>query len=153
MKSASILCALLLWWSPAYAEPAEDHWSADLDPAVAANLSIAARMIEAEAYDTALPILRQLSLDAPANADVFNLLGFAQRKTGDLEASARAYERALYLDPDHLGALEYQGELFLTLGDAAAAETNLERLKALCPSPCEETDELADAVSQWRAAQ
>ena len=149
-----VLALLLLFASTApvlLAAPAEDHWSVESDPEIAAAFQKAAALIEAEDFTAALPILRRLSLDDPANADVFNLLGFAHRKTGDLVAGARAYERALYLDPNHRGALEYQGELFLSQGDVAAAEANLARLRALCASPCEETDDLTDAVETWRA--
>ena len=60
--------------------------------------------------------------------------------------------RALYLNPEHLGALEYQGELFLTLGDLKRAEWNLSRLKQLCSVVCEERDDLAEAIEAWRVA-
>ena len=61
--------------------------------------------------------------------------------------------RVLRLSPDHRGALEYQGELHLSRGDIAAAEANLARLAALCPSGCEERADLAKAVVAWKAAQ
>ena len=141
---------LILWATSALALPAEDHWAPDPDSPHAQAYAKAAKLIEAEDYAGALPLLQALALDAPGDADVFNLLGFAYRKTGDLKNSAPAYERALFLKPDHLGALEYQGELFLTLGDVAAAEANLARLRGLCPSPCEETDELAEAIEGAR---
>ena len=137
----------------AYAAPAEDHWSSDMDPKLAEDFLEAGELIVAEEFAAALPILRRLAVDLPANADVFNMLGFAYRKTGDLERSAPNYERALHLNPNHLGALEYQGELFLMLGDLPAAEANLARLKRLCASPCEERDELTEAIRTWTSAQ
>jgi len=60
------------------------------------------------------------------------------------------YERALWLDPDHRGALEYQGELFLLLGDVDKAEANLAHLEKVCPDDCEEAEELAEAIALWR---
>ena len=133
------------------AAPSEDHWTREVAPADAAALEEAQALIAAERFAEALPALEALAEDLPAEAEVFSLLGFAHRKLGDLAASAAAYERALHLDPDHLGALEYQGELFLTLGDVAAAEANLARLAALCALPCEEREELAAAIADWRA--
>lgn len=147
----AIFCALLCGF--AFAAPVEDHWSADPDTPYAETYAKAAQMVEAEYYHGALPILRALALDAPGDADVFNLLGFAARKTGDLDAASEAYARALFLKPDHLGALEYQGELFLTKGDIAGARSNLARLNTLCPSPCAETDDLAEAIAAWQVQQ
>lgn len=148
---SAILAALMPM--VAHAAPAEDHWSTDLDPRVAAAFVEAGALIKAERFAAALPVLKGLAVDLPANADVFNMLGFAYRKTGDLDASAPNYERALYLNPDHLGALEYQGELFLMLGDLSAAQANLKRLETLCQTPCEERDELAEAIEDWKARQ
>jgi len=39
------------------------------------------------------------------------------------------YTAALELTPKHLGALEYQGELFIALGDLESAAQNLEKNK------------------------
>lgn len=137
--------------SHAYAAPAEDPWGSttlgqDLPKYAEANA-----LIEAEHYAKALPVLIGLSNEQPDIADVWSLLGFAYRKTGDLEQSGKAYNRALGLDPNHRGALEYQGELFLMLGDVERAEANLERLEKLCRSGCEELDELAAEIALWRA--
>ena len=48
--------------------------------------------------------------------------GFASRKLGDYAASEVAYDKALAIDPKHKGALEYKGELFLTLGNLGRQE-------------------------------
>ncbi|MFK7944523.1 MAG: tetratricopeptide repeat protein [Paracoccaceae bacterium] len=150
MRSVPFLMSVLVCTS-VLALPAEDHWGADPNTPFAQNLAKAAEMIEAELYSGALPLLKELAEQEPGNADVFNLLGFAYRKTGDLNRSAPAYERALFLNPDHLGALEYQGELFLQLGDVARARANLDRLGDLCPSSCEEKEELSAAIAAWRS--
>lgn len=152
MRTALFIALLLLAPLSVHAAPAENHWNAEIDANGAASLAEAARMIDSEDFASALPILQRLALDFPAEADVFNLLGFAHRNLDDLAASGRAYGRALFLMPTHLGALEYQGELFLTLGDVVAAEANLAKLETLCPATCEERDELAEAIAAWRAA-
>ena len=47
------------------------------------------------------------------HADVYNLLGFSLRKSGDLETAYTFYKKALDFDPEHKGALEYLGELYV----------------------------------------
>jgi tetratricopeptide (TPR) repeat protein len=103
--------------------------------------------IEAEDWAGALALLRPILAAAPNDADALNLAGYASRKAGDLDAAASHYAAALRADPDHLGALEYQGELFLERGDRAAAEANLARLVALCGA-CEEQADLAAALAR-----
>jgi tetratricopeptide (TPR) repeat protein len=44
-------------------------------------------------------------------ADVYNLMGFRLRKTGDYLMSLTCYTKALELQPDHKAAREYIGEL------------------------------------------
>jgi tetratricopeptide (TPR) repeat protein len=85
------------------------------------------------------------------HADVYNLLGFSQRKSGDLKQAATFYAKALDFNPDHKGALEYQGEMFLELGDIEKAKTNLAMLARLCPTGCEEREDLAKAVAMKAA--
>lgn len=152
MKMPGVVAVLIGLPLAAQALPAEDHWTPEADPAAVAALEDSKRLIEAEAFADALVILERLASELPQNADVFNLLGFAHRKTGNLAVSGAHYERALYLKPDHLGALEYQGELYLLEGRLDDALANLNRLQAICASPCEETDELAEAIRIWQSA-
>ncbi len=58
----------------------------------------------------------------------------------------QAYERALKLDPQHAGALEYQGELFVILGEPDKARANLVLIEAICGTGCEEYVDLAEAI-------
>lgn len=144
--------ALLLFFAAdVCAAPAEDHWGSASQTSSPAAYMKAKALIEAARYDEALPVLIGLSEEQPGFADAWSLLGFAYRKTGDLEQSGLAYRRALGMDPYHRGALEYQGELFLMLGEIAKAEANLARLDAICASQCEELDELAAEIAAWRA--
>lgn len=94
----------------------------------------------------ALPILTAVTNTEPQNADAWNLLGFASRKSGDLDAAGVAYGRALEINPDHLGALEYQGEMYLELMQPDLAKANLAKLQALC-GDCEEAEDLAQALA------
>ncbi len=98
-------------------------------------------------YEAAVKALQGLT-ESVHHADLYNLLAFSLRKLKRYDEAARWYKEALYYDPGHRAALEYQGELFLATGDRAAAEKNLELLKLLChPSGCEEHDKLARALT------
>ena len=62
------------------------------------------------------------------------LTWFHIKKVEKYEQSEAAYERALKLNPQHKGALEYMGELYITLGENIKAKELLTRLKKVCPS-------------------
>jgi len=138
MKHLLFLLALVLGSSTAIAAGYYD-----LDE----ELESAAQLIDNEQYKQAIGKLKDAIKSDADNADAWNLLGYASRKKGDLEKSADAYSKALSLDPEHKDALEYQGELFLMLGDRAAAEGNLVKLKALCPDGCEQAELLMKAIA------
>jgi tetratricopeptide (TPR) repeat protein len=111
-----------------------------------ALMETARASIDAEDYGAAIATLGEVIVIEPQNADALNLMGFAQRKSGMLDAAQGYYQAALAIDPNHLGALEYQGELFIMLGDIAAAEANLAKLAAACGA-CEEHADLAEALA------
>lgn len=102
-------------------------------------------MVDEGSYAAALPKLATLVQNDPGNADAWNLLGFTYRKLGQLDDSDAAYLKVLAINPNHLGALEYQGELFLTQGKVEAAKANLAKLQGLCGT-CEEAEDLAKAL-------
>ena len=54
------------------------------------------------------------------------------------------------LEPRHLGALEYQGELFLMRGEVGKAEANLRRIDGICVFGCDEERDLEAAIKDWR---
>jgi tetratricopeptide (TPR) repeat protein len=83
-------------------------------------------------------------------ADAFNQLGYAHRKLNKLPEARAHYAKALEINPDHRGALEYQGELFLMLDDLKSAEANLARLDKLCFFGCAEYSELKKAIAEYK---
>jgi len=101
--------------------------------------------IKAKKYDAALTELKVLVVSYPT-ADVYSLLGHALWKTGDPTQGMTYYNKALALDPSHKGALEYQGELFVELGQIDKAKENLKKLGHLCWFGCEEEDDLKEAI-------
>ena len=104
-------------------------------------------LIGRQDYEGALADLRDLAQDNQ-QADVYNLLGFTLRKTGDYRTSLTYYTKALEFEPDHKAAREYLGELYVETGDMAKANDQLARLTTLCPNGCEERDDLAKAIAQ-----
>ena len=82
--------------------------------------------------------------------DVYNYLGYSFRKINDLEKAAFYYEKALVLSPKHKGALEYQGEMFLTLGQLEKAESNLKKLEKICFLGCEEEKMLKESILKFK---
>ena len=121
------------------------------NPAAADPLALARARIQAKQWPAAIEELRKLN--APANADWNNLMGYAQRKQAapDLAAAQRYYDAALRINPRHLGALEYAGELALMKGELPVAEARLAALDKACNGRCEEFDDLKKAVASYKA--
>ena len=105
-------------------------------------------LIAAEKFQEAIAPLHSAEKSAGNDADIQNLLGFVHRKIGKLDAAGVYYQRALEIDPKHKGALEYQGELFLMLGDKGAARANLAKLDKICWLGCSEYDDLKKAIAE-----
>lgn len=120
------------------------------DSAASPDFARLKSMVDAGDYADALPALQALDTRTPDNPDVLNLIGFSLRKTGHAERALDFYNRALALKPDHLGANEYLGELYLELKQPAMAKQRLEVLRQACGS-CEEFTELQAKIDQAAA--
>jgi len=119
--------------------------------AVDPNFSQAKAMIEARNYAPALPLLQQVVARDPKNADAYNLLGYATRRSGNPNGSLQYYNQALQIDPKHLGAHEYVGEAYLMLDQPQQAEQHLARLNSLCVFGCTEYRMLKAAIADYKA--
>jgi len=118
---------------------------------VDANFARAKAMIEARDYKNALPLLQQVVAKDPRNADAYNLMGYATRKSGDPNGSLQYYQQALAIDARHIGAHEYIGEAYLMLDRPAEAEQHLARLDTLCVFGCTEYRMLKTAIANYKA--
>jgi tetratricopeptide (TPR) repeat protein len=112
----------------------------------APDLTSVRAKIDAKDYAGALAELRGLAEDNQ-QADVYNLMGYTLRKTGDYRTSLTYYTKALELQPDHRAAREYLGELYVETGEMAKAEEQVSSLKQLCPSGCEELEDLQEVIA------
>ncbi|MGH6879346.1 tetratricopeptide repeat protein [Hypericibacter sp.] len=118
----------------------------------AQQYAAAKKLVDAQQYNEAIPLLNQLVAENPADADALNLLGFSHRKLGHQNKALGYYEKALATMPNHLGANEYLGELYLEMKDLPHAEERLAVLQKACTS-CEEYTELKEKIADYKAKQ
>ena len=107
-------------------------------------------LIDDDKYDQAIPILQKLIQDKGAYADALNLLGYSYRKSGDQKDALDYYNQALSMEPKHLGANEYLGELYLEMKQPDKAKERLAVLKAACGN-CTEYKTLEAKINQFTA--
>jgi tetratricopeptide (TPR) repeat protein len=112
----------------------------------APDLTSVRAKIKAKDYKGALAELTPI-LASHQHADVYNLMGFSLRKTGDYSQSYTFYRKALDFNPEHKSALEYLGELYVETGQIEKARENVALLKKLCPNGCEELEDLEQAIA------
>ena len=98
----------------------------------------------------AIKYLLKAAKTSPDNPDVYNLLGFSHRKLDKLEESFMYYNRALKLNPRHLGANEYIGELYLRNYNLNKAEEHLKILDDICFFGCDEYDDLKESIEEYK---
>jgi Flp pilus assembly protein TadD len=129
-------------------------WAADTAPPPGAktdNLSAARAQITQKNWPGAVAELKKVN--ETGSADWNNLMGYSLRKsaTPDYAAAETFYNEALRLNPQHRGALEYSGELYLITNDLPKAESRLAALDKACTLPCEEYTELKKSVARYKA--
>jgi Flp pilus assembly protein TadD len=117
------------------------------------NIVAARKAIEAKDYKGAVGYLTKAVQEVPKEADAHSMLGFSYRKLGNFDKSMEHYQTALKLDPTHLSAHEYLGELYLDMNQLPNAEKQLAALKKQCPffGKCEEYDDLKEAIDKYKA--
>jgi len=118
--------------------------------AVDPDYARAEKAIQAKDWTTAIDLLTQVAGRDEKNADVYNYLGYAERNRGNLDLAFKHYERALALDPKHLGAREYLGETYLLTGNLPKAEEQLAALDKLCFFSCSEYRELKEKIADFK---
>jgi tetratricopeptide (TPR) repeat protein len=101
-------------------------------------------------FQGAVSHLNNVLVSQPNNPDVLNLMGFSKRKMGDQTAAMEFYDKALSLQPNHIGANEYLGELYLELKLPAKAQERLDVLQQACGN-CEEYGELKEKIEKYKS--
>lgn len=123
--------------------------SSSSSSSAASKYKLASAKVDAGKYDAAIDILEGIVDDNPKNADAWNLLGYSYRKKGDYGDALEYYEKALKLKPNHVGANEYMGELYLEMKDLPKAEERLAVLTKAC-NGCEEQKELEEKIADFK---
>ena len=94
----------------------------------------AENLINNKDFKSAIKVLNELISEDPngyTKADLYNYLGFATRKQSnpDYELAENYYLKALELNNNHVGALEYLGELYFETDRRDEALVLLDRIK------------------------
>ena len=111
--------------------------------------SRAIKFIDQERFFEAKKVLKAYTKSKPEDSYGWTLRALilcSERKLGGLEKAEQLYEKALTLDSNNKAALEYQGELFAQTNRPLLAESNLAKLKILCPDSCEEVEQLGSYI-------
>jgi tetratricopeptide (TPR) repeat protein len=152
------VAALLSCGVPHFAQAAGSSSSDTTDtpsptatPSSSSAYDTALNKINAGDYQGAIPLLQQSIAQDPNNADALNELGFSLRKTGNLQDSLAAYQKALALNPGHVDANEYLGELYLQMKRPDLAQKQLDVLAKLCPSGCEQRSDLQEQLAAFKS--
>ena len=118
-------------------------------PAEDPNFTAGVKEIKAQNYAAAIPLLEAVVAKDDKNANAYNWLAYAIRKTGDPNRAIPIYHKALALDAKHRGAHEYIGEAYLALDNVAKAKEHLVALDKLCRLSCEQYRDLKKAVEAY----
>ena len=117
---------------------------------------LAEKHIYNKKYDKSLKLLKKLTKRedlGTRRADIYNLLGFSYRKleNPELDKSFAAYMMALEIDPEHVGAHEYLGELYLMRDQKNQAMRMLSKLENLVGKNAEEYKDLLQAIENYQS--
>ena len=112
----------------------------------------AKKLIYKKNYAKGLKILKDIENENPfgySKADLYNYMGFASRKQKDPDYinAENYYLKALSLDADHIGALEYLGELYYETNRADKARSLLEKLSEVAGKDSAEYKELSELLN------
>lgn len=108
------------------------------------------KMIDAKQYQQAIDKLEKALARQPKDADLLNLTAYSHRQLGHYETALDLYQKALEIEPEHRGANEYLGELYLQMGQLEKAKGRLAVLDDACFFGCEEYDELKAAIEKYK---
>ena len=112
----------------------------------------AKKLIYKKEYEKGLKILENIESENPfgyTKADLYNYMGFASRKqkNPNFDNAEGYYLKALSLNEDHIGALEYLGELYFETNREDMARSLLDRLGMLAGKESSEYKELYDLLN------
>ena len=152
MRITSIVAVVLTLGSISTAMAAGSTSSSSRPAAKPSTYQQGVSAVKAGNYGRALGLFEKVVRANPRNADAWNYIGFSHRNLKQLDQALAAYTKALAIDPEHRGANEYLGELYLQTGDLEKARARLKTLDSACIFGCEEYDDLKQAIKKYEAA-
>lgn len=99
------------------------------DPVMEVILQMAKAKFQEEEYRNSLALFSLLTTLKPSSGDYWFRLGIAAQKSGDIALALRAYETAIELNPDLIGARLFSIECYLHNKDKEAAAKMLQEVK------------------------
>ena len=96
-------------------------------------------------YEEALALLD--TLKQPNTAKALNYRGYATRKLGRTDEGIGYYLQSVKLDPHYAQVREYLGEAYVIKGRLDLAQEQLQSIKSICSTTCEEYKDLAEAIA------
>jgi tetratricopeptide (TPR) repeat protein len=142
----------LIFSSLAFSAGTNNSASDDQGTSVTKDFKNAQKLIYSKKYEKAIDILISLEDKKPigfSKADLYNYLGFATRKKNNpnYEDAEEYYLSALSIDANHIGALEYLGELYIETDRLGQAEELLTKLGTVAGENSVEYKELFDLLN------
>jgi tetratricopeptide (TPR) repeat protein len=142
----------LIFSSLAFSAGTNNSASDDQGTSVTKDFKNAQKLIYSKKYEKAIDILISLEDKKPigfSKADLYNYLGFATRKKNNpnYEDAEEYYLLALSIDANHIGALEYLGELYIETDRLGQAEELLTKLGVVAGKNSVEYKELFDLLN------
>ncbi len=93
----------------------------------------AVQALEAGKYSRAVEICKEHLRKEPSSVSGRLTYALALHRAGQVRSSAEQFHEVLALDPDHLVALKYLGDIEFAEGDEVAAVANYERILVIDP--------------------
>ncbi len=118
---------------------------------VEARLDLARLDLDAAAPDNAERHIELVLRQRPTLAEAHFLHGRVALRRGAAEEAAVAFEEALYLDPEHAGALYNLGRAYAAAGGHAEARASLETFAALSTARRQQRRVGLEAMAETRA--
>ena len=142
----------LIFSSLAFSAGTNNSASDDQGTSVTKDFKNAQKLIYSKKYEKAIDILISLEDKKPigfSKADIYNYLGFATRKKNNpnYEDAEEYYLLALSIDANHIGALEYLGELYIETDRLGQAEELLTKLGTVAGENSVEYKELFNLLN------
>ncbi|KQV68297.1 tetratricopeptide repeat protein [Rhizobium sp. Root1220] len=101
-------------------------------------------LAKAGRYEEALAMLD--TLKDQNTAEALNYRGYATRKLGRTDEGISYYLKSVQLDPQYAKVREYLGEAYVVKGRIDLARDQLNTIKTICGTHCEEYQDLNQAI-------